>query len=273
MASSVLGRLLTRSERIRQPMAPTEEWILRRRYTPRFLQRVPHVPEIVARVLYARGIHEPQEIARFLNPGGMSLQSPYALPDMAEAVQRLARALQENHPIAVYGDFDCDGVTATTLLVSALERLGGTASAYIPDRFQEGYGLNMGALRSLHESGVELVVTVDCGIRSRQEVAYARELGLDMVITDHHSAPAELPPAAAVVDAKRQDHEDTACHFREFSGVGVAYNLVRALCDELGATSRCDPEDYLDLVALGTVADIVPLRGDTGVFSRSLYTQ
>lgn len=240
-------------------MSTAEQWILRRRFSPRFFKSVSHVPPIVARVLYARHLDDPAAVETFLDPGGVSLQSPDALPDLAPAVTRITQAIGHGEPIAVYGDYDCDGVTATTLLVSALRRMGASVQPYIPDRFKEAYGLNKPALKALHDEGIGLVVTVDCGVRSRDEIAYANELGLEVVVTDHHSAPELLPPAVAVVDAKRQDAE---CSFRDLAGVGVAYSLVRALCDALGAAANCSPEDYLDLVALGTVADIVPLLDD-----------
>jgi single-stranded-DNA-specific exonuclease len=177
---------------------------------------------------------------------------------MNEAVARLQQALAEDDRIVVYGDYDVDGVSATALLVSALRGLGGEAEPYIPDRFSEAYGLNKAALEKLDQEGTDLVVTVDCGIRSAEEVAHAQSLGLDMIVTDHHSVPEEIPPAVAVLDPKRPD-----CYYRfkELAGVGVAYRLVQALAEaqKVRGLPSIDPEQFLDLVALGTVADIVPL--------------
>ncbi len=244
-------------------MSADAQWLLKRRFAEAFLSQVPELNPLLARVLYARGLQSAAEVAAFLATDG-DLGDPLLLPDMAPAVDRLQRALAERERIVVYGDFDADGVSATALLVSALRALGGDVQPYIPDRFDESYGLNIPALQRIRATGAALVVTVDCGIRSPQEAAYCRQIGLDLIITDHHMVSAELPGAVAVVDPKR---EDNRYPFADLAGVGLAYRLVAALYDRArrsGALPSDAPalDAYLDLVALGTVADIVPLIGE-----------
>lgn len=241
-------------------MPVPQVWTLKRRPSPEFIRRFPDLDPLLAQILYARGVDTPSKVNTFLNVPE-ALTNPFQMTGMNEAVARLQRALDENERIVVYGDYDVDGVSATALLVSILRGLGGEAEAYIPDRFSEAYGLNKAALEKLHREGTGLVVTVDCGIRSAEEVTHAHGLGLDMVITDHHSVPEEIPPAVAVLDPKRPD-----CYydFKALAGVGVAYQLARALTEAQQARglTSIDAEQFLDLVALGTVADIVPLRGE-----------
>ncbi|MGM0400193.1 MAG: single-stranded-DNA-specific exonuclease RecJ [Chloroflexota bacterium] len=241
-------------------MSVPQLWTLRRRCPPQFIRRFPNLNPLLAQVLYARGIDTPSKVDAFLNVP-KTLTNPFQMTGMNEAVSRLQQALEQEEEIVVYGDYDVDGVSATALLVSALRDLGGKAKAYIPDRFSESYGLNKAALKKLHGEGANLLVTVDCGIRSTEEAAYASSLGLNMIITDHHSVPQEIPPAVAVLDPKRPD-----CYydFKALAGVGVAYQLVQALAEaqQVRGLPAIAPEQFLDLVALGTVADIVPLRGE-----------
>ena len=249
-------------------MTMRQQWVLRRKPSAVFMEQFPDLDPILAQVLYARKIEAPEQMRGFL-AADQPLADPMLLADMDKAVARLRQALDAGESIVVYGDFDVDGISATTLLTTALRSLGGEVSAYIPDRFSESYGLNKTALAKLHEQGAALVVTVDCGIRSVEEVAFARELGLDMILTDHHSVPEELPPANAVIDPKRPD---SSYPFRELAGVGVAYRLAQVLitasASEGQATGGLLAEDLLDLVALGTVADIVPLIGENRVLAR-----
>ena len=179
------------------------------------------------------------------------------LPDMAQAVERIYKALLSGEKIAVYGDFDVDGITATIVMVEGLSWLGGKAVPYIPDRIREGHGLNSAAIRELQSQGVELIITADCGVANIDEVKEARKAGVDMVITDHHSPLGELPPAVAVVDARR---EDSRYPFSELAGVGVALKLQQALFHQDSRKERLD--GLLELVALGTVADMAPLVGE-----------
>ena len=224
---------------------------------------------VLAQVLYNRGQDTPQKAIMFLEGGEDALHNPFQMHGMNEAVARIRHAIKHRQQIAVYGDFDADGVTSTALLTEAIGALDGRVQAYIPNRVDEGYGLNVEALQTLHESGVALVITVDCGIRAVEEVAFANELGLDLIITDHHSVGDELPPALAVidpkVDARLRDEEGHTKGYPEdmLAGVGVAYKLAQALFTAASANSRKRPslklEDLLDLVALGTVADLAPL--------------
>jgi len=216
---------------------------------------------LAAMVLAARGIRNPQEASQYLDCG-ITLPDPFALADMDRAASRVRLALQRGERIAVFGDYDVDGITATCLLTDFLRSLGGDCVSYIPGRLEEGYGLNSIALHQLAEQGVKLVVTVDCGITAIEEAELTKRLGMDLVITDHHECKDRLPDAAAVVDPHRPDgsHE-------EISGVGVAFKLAAALD---GSQERILSR-YADMVCLGTVADVMPLVGENRVFvSRGL---
>ncbi len=227
--------------------------------------RFPDLHPLVVQVLYNRGVTAPEDVTAFLNGETAGETNPFSLADMPAAITRLRRALRKGESIAVYGDFDADGVSATALLVQTIRALGGDVRPYIPHRVDEGYGLNKDALTRLAADGVRLVVTVDCGVRSVEEIAHARRLGMDVIVTDHHSIGDELPEAAAVVDPKRTD---SRYPFRELAGVGVAYKLAQALLRSHRQTPivahpvRLDEDDLIDLVALGTVADMVPLLGE-----------
>lgn len=215
------------------------------------------LPPLMAQLLYNRGITDPAEIEPFLAADERLLNDPFLLPDMDKAVARVYRALLSNETVAIYGDFDADGITATVLLAQGLSSLGGRATPYIPRRIEEGYGLNHAALENLHKTGVNLVITVDCGISSAPEVERAQRIGLDIVVTDHHTVPHQMPPAIAVVDPKRAD---SRYPFPKLAGVGMAFKLLQALFHSLGKGG--DIEAFLDLVAVGTVADMEPLLGE-----------
>jgi single-stranded-DNA-specific exonuclease len=190
---------------------------------------------------------------------------------MPEAVARLRRAIQAGELIAIYGDYDADGVTATALMTHTLTALGGKVRPYIPNRFDEGYGLNVDALTELARVGVRVVLTVDCGIRSVVEVVHGNQLGLDMILTDHHHIGQEIPPALAAINPKQPD---CPYPFKELAGVGLAFKLAQALMQEMEGGLRHRPpaeDDLLDLVALGTVADLAPLVGENrALVSRGL---
>lgn len=234
-----------------------KKWHLLPPVPPSHLDRWQNVSPLIVQLLYNRGITSPVQVESFLAADERLLGDPFLLPGMNEAVARINRALLTRESIAIYGDFDTDGVTATALLTEAILMLGGKVVPYIPHRLEEGYGLNHGALESLYNLGITLVITVDCGISSIDEVSRARERGLDIIITDHHSVPAIMPPALAVVNPKRAD---SAYPFSELAGVGVAFKLLQAL---LRATGReLDEDRFLELVALGTVADLVRLLGE-----------
>lgn len=212
---------------------------------------------LVARVLCARGLDTPEKAGAFLSEGGAPLCDPYLIKNMDQAARRLTAALQSGETIAVYGDYDVDGITATCLLTRFLRSRGGCVVPYIPNRLEEGYGLNQAALHTLRAQGVTLVVTVDCGITAMEEVADAVALGMDVVVTDHHEYKGVLPAAAAVVDpCCPGDHSPTPF----LAGVGVALKLVLALTPEPMREQTF--REYADLAAIGTVADVVPLAAE-----------
>lgn len=241
-------------------------WLLYEPAPAAFVAAIPEHPLLV-QVLYNRGLRTAEEITAFLTGADLVREDPFKLPDMPVAVQRLVRAIEKGETICVYGDFDADGVSATALLVTALQAAGGRVGPYIPDRIDEGYGLNSKVIDRL-ATQAKLLVTVDCGIRSVAEVRHAMQLGMDVIVTDHHSVGPELPPALAVVNPQRKD---VRSKFQRLAGVGVAYRLAQAV---LRAVSRhkwsrlsrdqvAELEiELLDLVAIGTVADLMPLLGE-----------
>ena len=252
-------------------MTPTwKRWDIAPEMPRRQRERLSHIHPVVAQVLYNRGIADPGEAEAFLEGRGL-FHDPFRMLGMPEAVERIGRAIGQGERIVVYGDFDADGVTATALLVQALTALGADARPYIPHRVDEGYGLNCDALERIAGWGASLVITVDCGIRSPKEVACGRNLGLDMIVTDHHSifrdaeGVEHLPPALAVLNPKRQGDPYP---FKDLAGVGIAFKLAQALlmAAPRGPAARSaaslEERDLLDLVALGTVADLAPLLGE-----------
>lgn len=212
---------------------------------------------LTAQLLYNRGLTEPSQIELFLESDSRLSGDPMLIPDMHQAISRTYRALLSGEKIAVYGDFDADGITGTALLTQALEALGGNVTPYIPHRLKEGHGLNFNALEQLQQQGVSLVITVDCGITGIPQAARAKKKGLDIIITDHHTPLDELPQAVAAIDPRR---EDSDYPFPELAGVGVAFKFIQALYQSMGKEDRLDC--FLDLVALGTVADMMPLLGE-----------
>ncbi|MFN3979412.1 MAG: single-stranded-DNA-specific exonuclease RecJ [Caldilinea sp.] len=231
-----------------------------------FLRAVPEHP-LLAQVLYNRGVDSPAAVHAFLEGEHVAIENPYKLRDMPKAVQRIVRALEKSETICVYGDFDVDGVSSTALLVTALQSLGGRVGPYIPDRVDEGYGLNSDAIVRI-AAQAQLLVTVDCGIRSIAEVACAVEHDLDVIVTDHHSVGKDLPPALAVINPRRPD---CPSKFERLAGVGVAFRLAQAVLRAASHEpwSPITPDQaaeveasLLDLVALGTVADMMPLLGE-----------
>ena len=218
---------------------------------------------LAAMVLAARGMRDPQQAKAYL-ACDVPLVDPYRMRDMDLAAGRLALALERGETIAVFGDYDVDGITATCLLTDFIRSLGGDCVPYIPGRLEEGYGLNPIAIRQLHGQGVRLIVTVDCGITAVEEAQLCKQLGIELVITDHHECKQELPEAVAVVDPHRCD-----CGYphKDLSGVGVAFKLASALCGSQEEVLAA----YADMVCLGTVADVMLLRGENRVFvSRGL---
>lgn len=218
------------------------------------------IPMLLAVLLTIRGIETPEEAERFLGEEA-DISSPLLAADMEKAANRVREAIENGEKICVYGDYDADGVTATALLYSYLRDVGADVSYYIPSRADEGYGMNEDAIYKLRDDGVNLIVTVDNGISAFNEIELANSLGIDTVVTDHHTVPEVMPEAVAVVDLHRQDCNST---FKELSGVGVAFKLVMAIEGEY-----CDVEslleEYSDLAALGTIGDIVSLTGENRV--------
>ncbi len=230
------------------------------------------VPWLIAGFLYQRGLRTTHQICTHLSPSLSSLSDPWSMKDMDRAVERLVKAVEKRERIGIFGDYDADGVTSSALLYLFFTNdLDLPCHIYLPHREKDGYGLNPSGIRELHAQGCTLVVTVDCGITGMQEVELARSLGMDVIITDHHHPPEQLPAAYAVLNPKRKD---CSFAFKDLAGVGVAFNLVRALRSrlyELGHWSRekvPNLKAYLDLVALGTIADIVPLFGDNRILTR-----
>ncbi len=215
-------------------------------------------PPLAAMVLAARGMKNARQADDYLSCSG-TLHDPFLMKDMALAAGRVGVAMTNGEKIAVFGDYDVDGITATCLLTDFIRSHGGDCVPYIPGRLEEGYGLNPIAIRQLHREGVKLIVTVDCGITAVEEAGLCRELGIDLVITDHHECKQILPEAVAVVDPHRPD-----CTYphKDLSGVGVAFKLASALCGSQEEVL----ESYADMVCLGTVADVMPLQGENRVF-------
>lgn len=213
---------------------------------------------LAAMVLASRNITTPEQAHRYLDCNA-PLPDPFLLTDMDKAAGRVALSMAKGEKIAVFGDYDVDGITSTCLLTDFLRRHGGDVVSYIPGRLEEGYGLNPIAIHQLKQDGVKLIITVDCGITAISEAELCRELGIDLVITDHHECKDALPRAIAVVDPHRSDG---GYPHKNLSGVGVAFKLAAALCGDQEAVLR----DYADMVCLGTVADVMPLQGENRVF-------
>ena len=214
------------------------------------------VPEVARRVLVRRGLTD-EQIERFVYPDyARDLHDPFLLTDMGAAVKRIVQAAEAGERVVVYGDYDIDGMTASAIMIEGLAALGVVATSYIPDRFEEGYGINQGALKQLQVAGAQLVISVDCGITSVAEAAWCHEHGLDLIITDHHNPPPEIPQAIAVINPKRAGDQYP---FHELCGAGVAFKVVQALQTQTGKPRGGQEKWLLDLVALGTVCDVVEL--------------
>jgi single-stranded-DNA-specific exonuclease len=218
------------------------------------------LPPFIRQILYGRGLTSRAEVDVFLFSEGDSPVDPFLMKGMETAARRIVQAVALRERVVVYGDFDADGVTSTALLVSALKRFGAVVEPYIPDRVDEGYGLSVAAIEILADRGTALLVTVDCGVSSIHEIALARARGMDVIVTDHHHVPPELPQALAIVNPKQADCQYP---FKLLAGVGVAFKVAQAVASLVGALPTSDEIDGLtDLVALGTVADLVPLTGE-----------
>jgi single-stranded-DNA-specific exonuclease len=227
------------------------------------------LPEVVAKILASRGIKTSVEADRFLKPKLSELYDPFLLKDIDKGVNRVIQALKENQKIMIFGDYDVDGITATSLVFLVLNRLGGDVSYYLPNRLIEGYGLSEEGIVEAEKREAQLLITVDCGVTACKEVDFANSKGIDCIITDHHEPSDVLPNACAIIDPKQKDEEYPG---GELSGVGVAFKFAQALYRKLGQ-DESELEEHLDLVALGTSADIVPLVGENRVLTKFGMTQ
>ena len=247
-------------------MTHTKRWIISPHITPQAGEALNAFPPILRQILFNRGLATDTDARAFLKAQPNFNNDPFQFTGMSAAVDRIQYALAHNEPIAIYGDYDVDGVTATALMVEAFQKLGADVRGYIPNRFDEGYGLNTDALDALKADGVKLVITVDCGIRSPDEALHAQTIGLDLIISDHHHpAEGDLPPAVAVINPKQ--HGDIYPD-KDLAGVGIAYKIVEALVGVQQLPTSLKLEGLLDLVALGTVADLAPLVGENRVLVR-----
>lgn len=213
-----------------------------------------HISPLTSIILYNRGITDNKDIAEFLKCDLESLHDPYLLKDMEKAVNRIKTAQKNNEKITIYGDYDVDGITSIAILYKHLTSMGFEVDYYVPDRIQEGYGVNRDALDKIKESGTKVVITVDTGITAVEETEYAKGIGMDIIITDHHECKETIPDAYAAIDPKRKDCKYP---FKNLAGVGVAFKLIQALDDQSSVDELMDK--YSDLICLGTVADISPL--------------
>lgn len=223
-----------------------------------------NIDRLLATILVNRGICKEDEIRKFLEPTREDFHDPFLLPDMDIAVDTIIKAIEEKENILIYGDYDVDGITSISVLQKFLEERGMNVANHIPNRLEEGYGLNKEAIKQIADDGYKLIITVDCGISGIEEIEYANSLGIRTIITDHHEPLDELPKAIAVVDAKRKDNKYP---FNQLAGVGVVFKLIQAIGIKLGLNEK-EYLKYLDLVCVGTISDIVPLVDENRVIAK-----
>ena len=223
-----------------------------------------HITNLLASILVNRGIIDGEKINVFLNPTRKDFYNPFLMPDMEIAVKRIVKAIENKEKIMIYGDYDADGITSITVLKKYLNEIGLKTGEYIPNRLNEGYGLNKDAISKIYNDGYRLMITVDCGISGLEEVEYANSLGIEIIITDHHEPAEKLPEAIAVIDAKRKDNKYP---FNQLAGVGVVFKLIQAISTELKLEEK-EYLKYLDLVCIGTISDIVPLVDENRVIAK-----
>ena len=220
---------------------------------------------VVAKILQQRNVCTSDQIQRFFEPDLEHLYDPFLFKDMEVAIERIIKAMRKGENIMIYGDYDVDGVTSVSVLYDGLFKLGGKVSFFIPSRFQEGYGLSQAGIDLAKKRGVSLIITVDCGITAIEEVIYANSLGIEVIVTDHHEPGDTFPQATAIIDPKVQG---CTYPFKELAGCGVAYKVLQGLCQKLDVDQKF-PEQYLDLVAIGTSADIVQLVDENRIFVKN----
>ena len=219
---------------------------------------------LVASVLKNRGITEKEVLKIFLNPTRDNFHDPFLMPDMEIAVDRILKAIKQKEKVIIYGDYDVDGITSVTVLKKFLSERGLEVGTYTPNRLDEGYGLNKEAVKKIHEENYTLIITVVCGISGIEEIKYATELGMEVIVTDHHEPGEELPKCLAVIDAKRKDNKYP---FNQLAGVGVAFKLIQAISMKLELDAK-EYLKYLDFVCVGTISDIVPLVDENRVIAK-----
>ena len=223
-----------------------------------------HLSMLLASILINRNIDTSQKVEKFVNPIRNDFHDPFLMPDMEKAVDRILKAIETNEKVMIYGDYDVDGITSITVLKKFLLDRGLEAGEYTPNRLEEGYGLNKEAVKSIYEQGYTLMITVDCGISGNEEIAYARELGMEVIVTDHHEQGEEIPNCLAVIDAKRKDNQYP---FNQLAGVGVVFKLIQAMSMKLELDAK-EYLKYLDIVCVGTISDIVPLVDENRVIAK-----
>ncbi len=223
-----------------------------------------NISNLLAKILVNREVIEDEQIKIFLNPTRNDFYDPFLMPDMEIAVNRIIKAIENKEKVIIYGDYDVDGITSTTVLKQFLAERGLDAGYYIPNRLEEGYGLNKQAIEEISKEKYTLMITVDCGISGIEEVEYCNKLGIDTIITDHHEQLEELPKALAIIDAKRKDNKYP---FRGLAGCGVVFKLIQAISIKLGLDDK-EYLKYLDIVCVGTISDIVPLVDENRVIAK-----
>ena len=228
------------------------------------IEKKHNISELLTKILVNRGITDDKEIDTFLNPTRNDFYDPYLMPDMDKAVERIIKAINNQEKVMIYGDYDVDGITSITVLKKFLEERGLKTGHYIPNRLEEGYGLNENAIRSIAEQKYTLMITVDCGISGIEEVELANQLGIETIITDHHEQSESLPNAYAIINAKRKDSQYP---FRGLAGCGAVFKLIQAISLRLGLEEK-EFLKYLDIVCVGTISDIVPLVDENRVIAK-----
>lgn len=226
---------------------------------------------IISQILANRELMDVEDVHRYLNPSLNDLHSPFLMKDMKAGIQRLLKAIYDHEKIVIYGDYDADGITSVVILFKFIKEVTSDVSYYIPDRIQEGYGLKNPAIDNFKNNNIKLIITVDCGISDNEQIAYARSLGIDTIVLDHHAISGVLPPSVANINPNR---EDCTFPFKELAGVGIAYNFLIALRGSLRKEGFWENEnypnlkEYLDIVALGTIGDIAPLIDENRIFAK-----
>lgn len=223
-----------------------------------------NLSQLIGSILASKKIISKDEIREFLNPTRDDFHDPFLMPDMEKAVERILIAIQNKEKIIIYGDYDVDGITSVTVLKKFLEEQGLKTGEYIPNRLNEGYGLNKEAVKNISEQGYTLIITVDCGISCIEEIEYAKELGMEVIVTDHHEPGEIIPDCLAVVDAKRKDNKYP---FNQLAGVGVVFKLIQSISLKLNLEAK-EYLKYLDIICVGTISDIVPLIDENRVITK-----